>query len=169
MAGDAYRFHGQSGGCQCGAVRFRVSEFRDDPHICHCRMCQKAVGNLFAALIGVRHEHFAWTRGQATVFASSDQVERGFCAACGTPLFYRSVGGGHVSLCIGALDAPRLIPIAMQSGMEGRHPSLRHLDQIPDAGTTEGEQPERAAAIAAANHQHPDHDTAVWPAAEQTR
>jgi hypothetical protein len=28
--------------------------------------------------------------------------------------------------------------------------------------------PEKAAAIARANHQHPDHDTAVWPLPEGT-
>ncbi len=32
-----------SGGCQCGAVRFRGSRFGRSS-ICHCRMCQKAFG-----------------------------------------------------------------------------------------------------------------------------
>lgn len=163
-AADSYRFATYSGGCQCGAVRFRATELRDNPHICYCRMCQKAVGNLFAALIGVRHAHLTWTRGEPATFRSSDHVDRGFCSACGTPLFYRSIGGEHVSLCIGAFDEPHRIPIAFQSGMEGRHPSLLHLDSIVDIGTTESEQPDRAASIAAANHQHPDHDTEVWPA-----
>lgn len=31
-----------SGGCQCGAVRYRLHEPLSNPHICHCRMCQKA-------------------------------------------------------------------------------------------------------------------------------
>ena len=41
-----------SGGCQCGAVRYHVTAVLDTSHICHCRMCQKAAGNFFAALIG---------------------------------------------------------------------------------------------------------------------
>ena len=40
-----------SGGCQCGAVRFRVTSFGRSS-VCHCRMCQKATGGLFAALFG---------------------------------------------------------------------------------------------------------------------
>ena len=42
-----------SGGCQCGAVRYHATAVLDTSHICHCRMCQKAVGNFFAALIGI--------------------------------------------------------------------------------------------------------------------
>ncbi len=41
-----------SGGCQCGAIRFRTTDLIDNAHICHCRMCQKAAGNYFAALVG---------------------------------------------------------------------------------------------------------------------
>ena len=41
-----------SGGCQCGAVRFRGSKF-GRASICHCRMCQKAFGGFFGALVTV--------------------------------------------------------------------------------------------------------------------
>jgi hypothetical protein len=34
----------RSGGCQCGAVRFRVDGELGRASICHCRMCQKAFG-----------------------------------------------------------------------------------------------------------------------------
>ena len=37
-----------TGGCQCGAVRYCLHEPPADPHICHCRMCQKAFGSFFA-------------------------------------------------------------------------------------------------------------------------
>jgi hypothetical protein len=33
-----------TGGCQCGAVRFRVEGALGDASVCHCRMCQKAFG-----------------------------------------------------------------------------------------------------------------------------
>ena len=41
-----------TGGCQCGAVRYAITTPFENPHICHCRMCQKAFGNYFAALVG---------------------------------------------------------------------------------------------------------------------
>ncbi|MGO7428793.1 GFA family protein, partial [Rhizobium ruizarguesonis] len=40
-----------TGGCQCGAIRFRVSGDIKDSSICHCRMCQKAFGAYYAPLV----------------------------------------------------------------------------------------------------------------------
>ena len=152
-----------TGGCQCGAVRYRSTALMDNAHICHCRMCQKAVGNLFAALVGAPNDALVWTRGTPAVFASSDSADRGFCAACGTPLFYRGKESPRTGLTIGSLDDPSLAPAKVQVGMEGRLAVMDDLCTLPDEGTTEAEMPEEAAAIAAANHQHPDHETSVWP------
>ena len=151
-----------TGGCQCGAIRFRAEALRDNPHVCYCRMCQKATGNLFAALVGVRHEHLSWTRGTPAEFASSDLALRGFCDNCGTSLYYRSVGGPHVSFSIGAFDEPQRIDIWYQMGLEGKHPSLTHLEDIEEVGTTESAMADDAVAIRRSNHQHPDHDTPEW-------
>ena len=38
-----------SGGCQCGRVRYEASVDSFDAYWCHCRMCQRAVGNVAAA------------------------------------------------------------------------------------------------------------------------
>ena len=151
-----------SGGCQCGAVRFRAAELRDNPHVCYCRMCQKATGNLFAALVGVLHENLTWTRGRPAEFASSARAMRGFCANCGTSLYYRTIGGPHVSISIGAFDESQRIALRWQMGMEGKHPSLIHLDEVEDAGTTESTMSAEVEAIRASSNQHPDHDTADW-------
>ena len=74
-----------SGGCQCGAVRYTAARMPTEPHLCHCRMCQKAAGNYFMPLGGVAHDDFEITRGAVSYFHSSDVVRRGFCASCGTP------------------------------------------------------------------------------------
>ena len=68
-----------SGGCQCGAVRYRAARTPTEPHLCHCRMCQKAAGNFFIALIGVPRDALTWTRGAPATFQSSDKAARGFC------------------------------------------------------------------------------------------
>ncbi len=155
-----------SGGCQCGAVRYHATSFRNDAHICHCRMCQKAVGNYFEALVGVPLAAFSWTRGTPAVFQSSEHVERGFCHRCGTPLFYRDARSEHISLTIGALDHPERIKPATQDGIEGRMPWFATLTDVPDAGETEAADPAWAAAIKASNYQHPDHDTETWTVKE---
>ncbi len=87
----------RSGGCQCGAVRFRV-EALGRASIFHCRMCQKATGGFFGPYVDA--VGLTWTRGTPKRFRSSEAVERGFCEACGTPLTFESKG--EVGLSIGA-------------------------------------------------------------------
>ena len=41
--------NGLTGGCQCGAVRYRLDAPPNDANICHCRMCQKATGSPYGA------------------------------------------------------------------------------------------------------------------------
>ena len=151
-----------SGGCQCGAVRYHTEEMLDNSHICHCRMCQKAVGNIFAALVAAPREAIVWTRGSPARFRSSEHVDRGYCRDCGTPLFFQYLEGERVSLTIGSFDTPHLIPIRFQLGKESRHPSIVDIEGAKLLGTTEEEDADQVPGIRASNNQHPDHDTTDW-------
>jgi hypothetical protein len=153
-----------SGGCQCGAVRFHTTELLDNAHICHCRMCQKAVGNYFAALVSTPKVKLSWTRGLPARFSSSEGVDRGFCQDCGTPLFYDAVHSLDVGLMIGALDRPADISPISQDSIESRVPWFGEILTVPDSGTSEQlDGQKRVADVAATNRQHPDHYTENWP------
>lgn len=152
----------RSGGCQCGRIRFRAASLLDNPHVCHCRMCQKATGNFFAALVGVPLTDFTWTRGAPAEFHSSEKARRGFCRDCGTPLYYRHEDNKHISMSIGAFDHPASIPLNFQLGMEGLLPQVGQLETVEHHGSTEEDMPDEAARIRASNKQHPDHDTDDW-------
>ncbi len=154
-----------SGGCQCGAVRYHATQRHDNAHICHCRMCQKAMGSFFAPLVGIPLESFAWTRGEPSIFMSSEHVARGFCSQCGTPLFYRNVANPRIAVTIGSLDRPDLVTPILQVGNESRLPYFGALHDLPGDTTTEEDDAEFAAKIRATSKQHPDHDTAQWPTA----
>lgn len=149
-----------SGGCQCGAVRFRVEGTLADASVCHCRMCQKAFGSLYAPLVSVRGAELIWTRGQPKKFQSSNAAQRGFCADCGTPLTYEAPDG--VALAIGAFDDPTDLAPKIQWGVEGKLPFTDEIPALPGRDTL-------ADANAApflktlVSYQHPDHDTDVWP------
>jgi hypothetical protein len=99
-----------SGGCQCGAVRFSCDPPRDRASVCFCRMCQKASGQPFMAFVRFRADQVHWSK-PPDIFKSSNMVERGFCAACGTPLTWRRIDGPYISLTLNSLDHPeRVLP-----------------------------------------------------------
>ena len=143
-----------TGGCQCGAVRYALYAEPTNPHVCHCRMCQKAFGNYFAPLAGVPLADFAWIKGTPGVFRSSELVERGFCAQCGTPLFFRYVDMDRISVSLGSLDHPERVAPARQYGVESRLPFAVTLGDLPGSRTQDEVPPERLVRLA--SRQHPD-------------
>ena len=153
-----------SGGCQCGAVRYQTTKILNNAHLCHCRMCQKAVGNVFSALVSVPKAAFRWTRGTPSSWRSSEHVDRGFCKCCGTPLFYDDISCDTIAVTIGSLDHPEHFVPVSHDGIEGRMPWFERIPDFPDRGPTDQPaQEEWAAAIKASNRQHPDHDRIDWP------
>jgi hypothetical protein len=147
-----------TGGCQCGAIRYALYAPPEGSHVCHCRMCQKAVGGPFAALAPVRLADFAWTRGTPGSFLSSPLAARDFCAACGTPLTFRYLDREWVDVTIGSLDRPAEVPPGQHFGIESRVPWIDTLSALPETTTQADIPPERLARII--SYQHPDHDTA---------
>jgi hypothetical protein len=149
-----------TGGCQCGALRFRVSGTLGASSICHCRMCQKAFGAYYAPFISTRGAELTWTRGSHKTFRSSNFVERGFCADCGTPLTYEAPDG--ISIAAGAFDDPSALPPVVQYGIEAKIGFVDHLHELP--GHTTDEDAEAVPfVLEIVSYQHPDHDTETWP------
>lgn len=151
--------HDHSGGCQCGAIRFRITGRLGDASICHCRMCQKAFGGYYAALVAVGEARLRWTRGWLRHFQSSNLVRRGFCAQCGTPLTYEAPDG--IAIAAGAFDDPSALPPRIQYGAEGKLPFVDTLSRLP-AHRTEDDIPAAPWLARVIGWQHPDHDTACW-------
>lgn len=145
-----------SGGCQCGAVRFRATGPLKAA-ICHCRMCQKAFGNYFAPLVTAAK--LEWTRGAPTYFRSSNKASRGFCAHCGTPLCAAD-DDGWVELAGGAFDDPAVAPPGVQWVLKDK---VSFFDTLHTVQHQPHQDLEDAQNATIASHQHPDHDTADWP------
>lgn len=154
MTTDPERKPVLTGGCQCGAVRYALLAAPEGVHVCHCRMCQKAVGGPFAGLVPVRLADFAWTRGTPAAFASSSAAIRHFCAACGTPLTFRYLHKSWIDVTIGSLDDPAAAPPERQYGIESRLPWFATLHRLPEQRTGTDELPADLV-----SYQHPDHDT----------
>lgn len=132
-----------TGGCQCGAVRYALYVAPQNAHVCHCRMCQRATGGLFAALAGAPKAEFAWTKGEPGVFASSNLAKRAYCRDCGTPLsFTYDLPEARFYVTIGSLDDPNAAPIVKQYGVESRIDWVHFCDDV--AAEKTGEDPKAA-------------------------
>lgn len=129
-----------TGGCQCGAVRYALAEPLRHVHFCHCRMCQRAVGGPFAALGSVPKLALRWTRGAPALFASSSMAERGFCAACGTPLSFAYRHSAHINVTLGSLDDPAAFTPERHFGIESQLPWLHLADDWPRQTTLDDER-----------------------------
>ncbi len=91
------------GGCLCGAVRFTVDGPLRPVVACHCSQCRKATGHHYAATSANR-ENIEIT-GEVSWYRSSEWARRGFCATCGSNLFWDGPGE-NLSILAGSLDAP---------------------------------------------------------------
>ncbi|WP_205826543.1 GFA family protein [Mesorhizobium zhangyense] len=148
----------RTGGCQCGAVRFRIHGALGRASICHCRMCQKAFGGFFGPLVGAPKDGVEWTREEPSYFQSSVNIDRGFCARCGTPLTYRHPDG--LEIAIGAFDDRSDLDPKIQVNFGSRLPWVETIfDQPKRTGNDDAMHQENIISF-----QHPDHETPAWPA-----
>ena len=150
-----------TGGCQCGAVRYALYAEPTNPHVCHCRMCQKAFGTYFAPFAGVPPRDFAWVKGAPAVFKSSEAAERGFCRDCGTPLSFRFLDKDRISVSLGSLDDPSRVVPAKQYGVESRLPFVATLTNLP--GTTTEDDVAAQGRSLPKSRQYPDRVTGSDP------
>jgi hypothetical protein len=119
-------------------------------------MCQKASGAPFASFADIPNEHFAWTRGKPAAFRSSSIAMRDFCAACGTPLSFRRIGGPKIEIMTGAFDRPDRVVPTLQYGTESRLGWVGTIVNLPSKTTLQNYGAEKLDGVV--NYQHPDHD-----------
>ena len=105
-----------TGGCLCGAVRYEVTPPSLFHAHCHCAWCRRAHGAAFVTWVGAAEARFRLVAGADRLrwHASTAQSRRGFCANCGTTLFFAS------ALCPGEMHVTR----ASFDGEVDRDPGL---------------------------------------------
>ena len=95
-----------AGSCLCGAVRFTVSGPLGEPDACHCTQCRKQSGHYWASVDVMRDAIVITGEDQLTWYQSSTKVRRGFCATCGSFLFWDVAGRARIAVAMGAFDGP---------------------------------------------------------------
>lgn len=96
-----------TGGCLCGAIRYRLVEAPASYAACHCGMCRRWTGGVEMG-VQVGPGGVEW-EGEPALYRSSEWAERGFCPRCGSSLFWRLTAPGPMrgmlSLSVGSLDS----------------------------------------------------------------
>ncbi len=74
------------GACLCGTVRYEIGGPFSWMSHCHCSMCRKHHGSLFATFVGAPAGTFRWLAGEQAItnYASSPEGRRCFCSLCGS-------------------------------------------------------------------------------------
>ena len=95
-----------SGGCLCGAVRFRLYGSLRPVVACHCTQCLRSHGH-YASYTGLARSGVELTEEKGLAwYRSSETARRGFCTNCGSSLFWDRIGGDFLSVSAGSLDPP---------------------------------------------------------------
>jgi hypothetical protein len=123
------------GGCQCGAVRYRVTARPGWVGHCHCRMCQRAHGAPVVPWLVVAAEGVTFTKGALKRYRSSDKAERGFCGDCGTPLAWiptpRPDKPPRIDMALSTLDDPTVLSPTVHIWCDSAMPWMPVDDHLP--------------------------------------
>lgn len=133
---------GFSGGCLCGAVRYKSASAPMIAGHCQCVDCRKSSGTGHCSHIGV-HETAVTLTGAVTGYArpadSGNIVTRYFCPTCGAPIYSTNAAfGGTLFIRASSLDDPEVFkPQALVYASRG--PSWDMIDptlpRFPEMGT----------------------------------
>ncbi len=127
---------GATGGCLCGAVRYRLSAKPSDAGYCHCRMCQQTAGGPVMAFATVPLSDFVVTDGEPQRRRSSAFGERWFCGDCGSPLAMRVDHQPQtIDFTVGSLDEPGMVSPTFHIWTRSRLPWFQIHDDLPRHAT----------------------------------
>jgi hypothetical protein len=129
-----------SGGCQCGAARYEITDSPLDLYICHCRECRKQSASAFGISVIVRRSDFRLVQGKLRHWSrpadSGRTVQCHFCAICGSRLWHgSSEHEDTISVKGGSLDEPIDLAAAVHIWTSRKMPGAiipEHARQFPE-------------------------------------
>ena len=121
-----------TGGCNCGGVRFEVTEPLVSASWCHCTRCQRRTGGPASAQARAKPGSLHILEGEDLLQAwePPDGFAKVFCSSCGSSMWSKSPDGATYAVRFGVFDSD-----------PGIRPSCHQFvaykavwDEIPDDG-----------------------------------
>jgi len=103
-----------TGGCFCGAIKYRVDGQLHDGRSCHCSRCRKAFNGPASAYALVNASQFQWLQGESllSTYTSKEGFGLQFCCRCGSTLCGTYLGEVH-GVTLGCVDGDPDVEIEM--------------------------------------------------------
>lgn len=125
----------RTGGCLCGAVRYRVAGPLTGLAQCHCSRCRRWSGHGFAAASAARDA--LEVEGEVAWYVSTPgAIRRGFCPTCGSSLFWDRLASPAVDILAGTLDTPTGLALQDHVFVAGKGDYYAIADDLPQYPAT---------------------------------
>jgi len=123
-----------TGGCHCGAIRYRTEGQALHHALCHCRDCRRHAGAPMVGWTMYKAPDLTVTAGTPKVYRSSEHGRRHFCPDCGTGLFYvnEQVLPGIIDVQSATYDDPEAIPAQLHIQVAERIGWMKHAHELPE-------------------------------------
>jgi hypothetical protein len=87
-------------------VRYRARNAKPEVTECHCTQCRKQTGHRFATTATETSNITVNGADSITWFRTSPEAERGFCAVCGSTLFWKMSKRDYSGILAASVDEP---------------------------------------------------------------
>lgn len=98
----------QTGGCQCGALRYEITQAPHLIYTCHCTDCQRLTSSAFSMAVVVPDGAFRLTKGEPRLFQKAADSGRiatlWICTECGSWVSGAPRPGSTTRVRAGTLD-----------------------------------------------------------------
>ena len=123
---------GLVGGCECGAVRYRVQDSFVYAGNCHCSRCRAATGSAFKPYAGIERDRLELTDGaDGLLVYGTDDLNDTRCGRCGSLLFSVVRDGEYVHVALGSLEDEPSIRPAGHIFVGSKAPWFEITDDLP--------------------------------------
>ncbi|MFM7444436.1 MAG: GFA family protein [Tabrizicola sp.] len=116
------------GGCDCGSVRYRLTDTPLIVHACHCRWCQRESASAFALNAMIEADRVTVLQGEPELIGVPSESGRGQvfarCPTCRIALWSNYAGAGPLLrfVRVGTLDTPDVLPPDVHIFTESKQP-----------------------------------------------
>ena len=105
------------GGCQCGAIRYKLSQGPLALYVCHCTECRKQSSSAFGVSFIVPQTALHVMQGEPTFWSrptdTGNTLDCAFCPECGSRLWHQRRGTTDIYTYTYTLSLHDALPICV--------------------------------------------------------